>query len=38
MINQSTPFDNNKKTNKTNDSTTPALDFFSIDLTKEAKE
>jgi len=36
----STPFDQNKeqKTNKAIESTTPALDFFSTDLTKEARE
>jgi len=35
---ESTPFDQNKeqKSNKTIESTTPALDFFSTDLTKEA--
>lgn len=38
MMNQATPFDNNKKTNKIDDSTTPALDFFSTDLTQEARE
>lgn len=33
-----TPFDNNKETEKTKDeSTTPALDFFSTDLTEEAR-
>lgn len=38
--NEGTPFDQNKeqKTNKASESTTPALDFFSTDLTKEAKE
>ncbi len=35
---QSTPFDNNKQNWKKEESTTPALDFFSIDLTKEASE
>ncbi|MCP4522803.1 MAG: ATP-dependent Clp protease ATP-binding subunit [Candidatus Gracilibacteria bacterium] len=35
----STPFDGNKEQkNKKDESTTPALDFFSTDLTKEAKE
>lgn len=35
-----TPFDHNKeqKSNKNSESTTPALDFFSTDLTKEANE
>ncbi len=32
----STPFDNNKQPNKKTESKTPALDFFSTDLTKEA--
>ncbi len=38
--NQATPFDMNKeqKWSKNSDSTTPALDFFSTDLTKEARE
>jgi len=38
--NQATPFDMNKeqKSSKNSDSTTPALDFFSTDLTKEARE
>jgi hypothetical protein len=38
MVEQSTPFDRNKKQEKKEDSTTPALDFFSVDLTKEAQE
>jgi hypothetical protein len=29
---------NQEQKNKKNDSTTPALDFFSIDLSKEANE
>jgi ATP-dependent Clp protease ATP-binding subunit ClpC len=33
-----TPFDNNKKQGKKEESTTPALDFFSTNLTAEAKE
>ncbi|MGB2111047.1 MAG: hypothetical protein ACPHY8_04175 [Patescibacteria group bacterium] len=34
-----TPFDANKKQDKKkDDSTTPALDFFSTDLTAEARE
>lgn len=33
-----TPFDNNKNPSKKTESKTPALDFFSTDLTKEAKE
>lgn len=33
---KTTPFDNNKQSKK--DSNTPALDFFSNDLTKEAKD
>jgi hypothetical protein len=34
-----TPFDANKKPeNEKKESNTPALDFFSTDLTKEAKE
>ncbi len=38
--NQSTPFDLNKDSSweKKSESTTPALDFFSTDLTKEARE
>ncbi len=36
--NQATPFDVNQQTKKKNESTTPALDFFSTDLTKEARE
>jgi len=37
--NQATPFDANKKqTGKKPDSTTPALDFFSTNLSKEANE
>jgi ATP-dependent Clp protease ATP-binding subunit ClpC len=35
---QATPFDSNKQNMKKEESTTPALDFFSVDLTKEAKE
>jgi len=35
---QKTPFDWNVKTVKPNDSTTPALDFFSTNLSKEAAE
>jgi len=38
MVDQSTPFDRNKKQEKKEDSTTPALDFFSVDLTAEANE
>ena len=40
MNESSTPFDKNKeqKANANSDSTTPALDFFSTDLTKEARE
>jgi len=38
MAEQTTPFDRNKKQEKKEDSTTPALDFFSVDLTKEAQE
>lgn len=34
----STPFDANQKQNKKEDSNTPALDFFSTDLTAEARE
>ncbi|MDF1682941.1 MAG: hypothetical protein P1U46_04485 [Patescibacteria group bacterium] len=35
--NESTPFDMNKEQkNNKSDSSTPALDFFSTDLTKEA--
>lgn len=33
-----TPFDQNKWNIKKQDSKTPALDFFSVDLTKEARE
>jgi ATP-dependent Clp protease ATP-binding subunit ClpA len=33
-----TPFDSNKKVESKTDSSTPALDFFSTDLTKEAEE
>ncbi len=38
--NTTTPFDNNKqqKNKEKTKTTTPALDFFSIDLTKEARE
>lgn len=38
--NEATPFDQNKeqKTSKASESTTPALDFFSTDLTKEARD
>lgn len=35
---QPTPFDNNKQPNKKSESKTPALDFFSTDLSKEALE
>ncbi|MGE4443627.1 MAG: ATP-dependent Clp protease ATP-binding subunit [Candidatus Altimarinota bacterium] len=35
---QPTPFDNNKQPNKKTESKTPALDFFSTDLSKEALE
>lgn len=35
---EATPFDNNKQPNKKSESKTPALDFFSTDLTKEALE
>ena len=36
---ESTPFDSNKKQkDKKNDSTTPALDFFSTNLSKEAED
>ena len=40
LNNETTPFDNNKqqKANSNSESTTPALDFFSTDLTKEARE
>ena len=38
IMNAATPFDRNQKQTKKEDSTTPALDFFSINLTKEAKE
>ncbi len=34
----STPFDNNKNSNKKETSDTPALDFFSTDLTAQARE
>lgn len=38
-MNWQTPFDNNKTTNsEKKDSETPALDFFSTNLTKEAKD
>jgi len=35
---ETTPFDNNKAPTKKQDSKTPALDFFSTDLTQEARE
>ena len=38
ITNERTPFDNNKESEKKEDSTTPALDFFSTDWTKEARE
>jgi len=38
LSDSSTPFDNNKNPNKKETSDTPALDFFSTDLTAEARE
>lgn len=35
---ETTPFDNNKTQTKKTESKTPALDFFSTDLTQEAKD